>query len=269
MTERKFFRVTTQGKEQLKSLNLNDVEMDTVLLALHGSLGSEIKKRGKITKGVLCETMMKIITLCDAFVEQIPCSGSASPAQIEQAQKETEDKFRKDLEEVKLTVAGGAKNDSQEDAVTGGSQETICRFYKVGRCKFSKKKGDDGEAKCPRSHPPTCRAFDDKGPDGCKSEPCPKGKYQRKVCAKLLTGECQRKAGNCYWYHPPLLSQKIKAQQKKKKEEEEKLEMRQMLEEMRSLRQPQVMQFPVQMPYPFYTMPQPVPTPVNSGSKKQ
>ena len=109
MTERKFFRVTTQGKEQLKSLNLNDVEMDTVLLALHGSLGSEIKKRGKITKGVLCETMMKIITLCDAFVEQIPCSGSASPAQIEQAQKETEDKFRKDLEEVKLTVAGGPK----------------------------------------------------------------------------------------------------------------------------------------------------------------
>ena len=133
----------------------------------------------------------------------------------------------------------------------------------------SAKKGDDGEAKCPRSHPPTCRAFDDKGPDGCKSEPCPKGKYHRKVCAKLLSGECQRKAGNCYWYHPPLLSQKIKAQQKKRKEEEEKLEMRQMLEEMRSLRQPQVMQFPVQMPYPFYTMPQPAPTPFNSGSKKQ
>ena len=149
MTERKFFRVTTQGKEQLKSLNLNDVEMDTVLLALHGSLGSEIKKRGKITKGVLCETMMKIITLCDAFVEQIPCSGSASPAQIEQAQKETEDKYRKDLEEVKLTVAGGAKNDSQEDAVTGGSQETICRFYKVGRCKFSKKKETTGKRSAP------------------------------------------------------------------------------------------------------------------------
>ena len=52
-------------------------------------------------------------------------------------------------------------------------QQATATFYKVGRCKFSKKKGVDG-ALCPRKHPPTCRAFDYKGLDGCNSQSCPK-----------------------------------------------------------------------------------------------
>ena len=267
MEKRRVFRVTNKGKEKLKSLNLSQLEVDTVRMALHGSLGTEIKKRGKITRQILCDTMVKMIPFCsEIFAKQVPAVG-ASKEDVEQAMEEEDRQLKEDLQAVISTGDGGAPNDGHGAAVAGGIEETVCKFYKVWKCKFSRK-GEE-EAKCARLHPPACRSFDERGSDGCKSEPCPKGKFHREVCLKLLAGECSKKAGNCYFYHPPKLSQKIKAQQQKKKEEEERLEMTQMLEEMRSLRQAQYAQFPVQMPYPFYSMPQPVPTPANSGLKKK
>ena len=265
------FRVTTAGKAKLKALNLKPVEMDTVRMALHGSLGAEYKKRGKITKQVLCDTMEKIIPLCsEIFVQMVP-NVDASADVVAKSIEDCDRQLNEDLESIISPEAKGASNDGHEAAVTG-SDEAVCKFYKVGKCKFGKK-GDQGpdakEAKCPKSHPPPCRAFDERGPDGCKSDPCPKGKFHRSVCGKLLEGKCPKKSGNCYLYHPPKLSQKIMAGLKKK-EEEDRLEMSQMLAEMRSIRQAQLVQFPLQMPpYPFYAMPQPVPAPINnSGLKK-
>ena len=260
MASKRTFRIAPKGKDRLKSLNLSQVEVDTVRLALHGCLGAEIKKRGKITKQVLCETMEKIIPLCSAiFVEMVPAEG-ANQEVVDRDSEEADRQLKEDLEAAISTGARAAPIDGHEAAVTD-SEETVCKFYKVGKCKFGKK--GEQAATCRKVHPPPCRAFDDKGPEGCKSDPCPKGKFHRTVCAKLIAGECNKKQGNCSLYHPPKLSQKIKARLTKKKEEEERRELSQMLAELRSLKQPQLVQFP----HPFYTMPQPVPTPTNCGKK--
>ena len=44
-------------------------------------------------------------------------------------------------------------------------------------------------------HQPTCRAFDNKGPDGSNSKPGPMGMLHSPNCAKLIKGEGSRKAG--------------------------------------------------------------------------
>ena len=90
----------------------------------------------------------------------------------------------------------------------------------LGNASLAKKSNDKG-SQCPKSHPTACRQFDEKGPDGCDIE-CSRGKFHRSVCEKLLKGECLRKAGQCKWYHPPLLSKKVLAERKKKEEEEDK-----------------------------------------------
>ena len=268
MASKRTFRITAKGKDKLKSLNLSQVEVDTVRLALHGCLGAEIKKRGKITKQVLCETMEKIIPLCSTMFVEMVSEAGASQEIVERETEEADRQLKEDLEAAISTGARAASIDGHEAAVTD-SEDTVCKYYKVGKCKFGKK--GDQAATCRNVHPPPCRAFDDKGPDGCQSNPCPKRKLHRTVCENLLAGECKKKPGNCNFYHPPKLSQKIKARLTKKKEEEERLEMTKMLEELRSLRQAQFVPFvpfPVQMPYhPFYTMPQAVPMPTNCGKK--
>ena len=251
-TDKKYFKVTTSGTQKLKDLELNKVEADAVLMAIQGTLGTEINKRGKITKKVLCEALTKVVKTTGWFLEQEPTE-TATLGDID----EFENNFKRCYE---AAISPEATTENGQKATDTASGTPVCKFYKVGKCKFSKKKGEE----CPMKHPPTCRAFDNKGPDGCNSEPCSKGMLHRSICAKLLKGECSRKAGKCHWYHPPQLSKRILAEKKKKKEEDEKLEMKTLLEEMRSLRQAQSLPYPA-MPYPFYQY-QPFQLP---GVKKQ
>jgi len=251
-TDKKYFKVTTSGTQKLKDLELNKVEADAVLMAIQGTLGSEINKRGKITKKVLCEALTKVVNTTGWFLEQVPTE-TATLGDID----EFENNFKRCYE---AAISPEATTENGQKATDTASGTPVCKFYKVGKCKFSKKKGEE----CPMKHPPTCRAFDNKGPDGCNSEPCSKGMLHRSICAKLLKGECSRKAGKCHWYHPPQLSKRILAEKKKKKDEDEKLEMKTLLEEMRSLRQAQSLPYPA-MPYPFYQY-QPFQLP---GVKKQ
>ena len=62
-TDKKYFKVTTSGTQKLKDLELNKVEADAVLMAIQGTLGTEINKRGKITKKVLCEALTKVVKI--------------------------------------------------------------------------------------------------------------------------------------------------------------------------------------------------------------
>ena len=250
------FKVTTEGNQKLKSLSLSSVEADAVLLAIQGTLGTEVNKRGKITKKVLCDALTKVVTTTGWF--QRKRAGDDTTVSVI---RKCEEDFNRSFE---AAISPKATTENGQQATDTAGSLTVCKFYKVGRCKFSKKNGVDG-ASCPMKHPPTCRAFDYKGPDGCNLEPCPKGLLHRTVCAKLRRGDCLRKAGQCHWYHPPQLSKRITAEKKKKKEEEEKLEMKTLLSEMRSLRQAQFMPFPA-MQYPFFQQPYQCP-PLPGGKK--
>ena len=233
------------------------MEADAVLLAIQGTLGTEVNKKGKITKKVLCEALMKVVHTTGWFMEQVPRSNTVV-ADLQDCDRN----FQKSFE---AAISPEATTENGQQATDTASSVPVCKFYKVGKCKFSKKKGVGG-AQCPMKHPPTCRAFDNKGPDGCNSEPCPMGMLHRSICARLLKGECSRKAGKCHWYHPPQLSKRILAEKKKKKEEEEKLEMKTLLDEMRSLRQAQSMPYPA-VQYPFFQQ-LPYQPPPTTGRKK-
>ena len=179
--------------------------------------------------------------------------------------KASEESKKKFSENLRKQIEGAVTRGSQEAAADQppSSDETVCRFFKVGKCKFSKKSSDRG-SECPKIHPTPCRQWDEKGPDACSPE-CSRGKFHRSVCEKLLKGECLKKAGQCKWYHPPLLSKRILAERKKKQEDEDKLEMKSLLEEMKQFKQAHFL--PVPMP-PFYQMSPTIPSTSRRGGKK-
>ena len=253
--KRRYFAVAAGGSAKLNSMCLTTEEADTLIAALQGTLVSDLEggKNKKITREVLAKTLSKIAVRSDVVVER-NCQGKAS----EDRKKELDENLRKKIEAAVSTEGQPAAADS------ASSDETVCRFYRVGKCKFSRKSNDKG-SQCPKSHPPACRQFDQKGPDGCDIE-CSRGKFHRSVCEKLLKGECLRKAGQCKWYHPPLLSKKVLAERKKKEEEEDKLEMKSLLEELRQFKQAHYL--PMQTPLPIYQLPPTIPSTTRRDGRK-
>ena len=253
--DRKYFAVEAGGTVKLNKMCLTTEESDALISALQGTLVSDLEggKKKKITREVLATTLSKIAARCDVFVER-NCRGKAS----EDRKKELDENLKKKIE------AAVSKEGQPAAADPANSEETVCRFYRVGKCKFSKKSMRERGDVCPKSHPTPCRQFDERGPDGCPGE-CSRGKFHRAVCEKLLRGECLRKAGQCKWYHPPLLSKRILAERKKKEEEEDKLEMKSLLEEMKQFKQ--ALYLPTPMPLPFYQLP-PTIRPNQAGAKE-
>ena len=197
MSEKKYWSMTKAGGKQIKDLKLSSEEITAMQMALDGSLDKEHNKRGKITKPVLCSLLQKIIPETKWFEQ----STSAN-----EADKEAEEKA---LKEALEAVAS--------DVTTSQDKKAICRYFDAGNCKYGK-----GQLKgqvCPEPHPPTCKAFDRKGKEGCKETPCPQGKHHRRVCPKFMKGACTFK-DNCRYYHPPQLGKEIEAKKKKKQEEE-------------------------------------------------
>ena len=256
MAEEKYFAVAKGGHASLNKMGLNTEEADALILALQGMLVSEIDggRKKKITREVLATTLTKIAVRSGLFVRKNRL-GKAS----EESKKKLSENLRRQIE-------GAVSSGSQQAAADQppSSDEAVCRFFKVGKCKFSKKSSDRG-SECPKIHPTPCRQWDEKGPEACSPE-CSRGKFHRSVCEKLLKGECLKKAGQCKWYHPPLLSKRILAERKKKQEDEDKLEMKSLLEEMKQFKQAHFL--PMPMPTPFYQMPPTIPSTTRRGGKK-
>lgn len=245
-TEKKYWNMNPTGKERMEELNLSVVEITAIQMALDGSLDKESNKRGKITKAALSSLLQKIIPETKWFT----ISTSAN-----EEDRIAEEKALK--EALEATVRDKPTGDKKEE------EKPVCKFFDAGKC--TPRKGQT----CENPHPPTCKAFDRKGKEGCKEEPCPRGKHHRRVCEKFTKGNCPYD-DKCRLYHPPKLGKEIETQKKKKQEEEEALKnekeaflgklaelerkvssLTQELLEAREAERRARTQAPMQMPYPM------------------
>ena len=289
---------TEKGEKETRGMPkcMTEEELAALYLAAEGSLN----KNSKPTKEVICSLLVKMIPAIQWFTDgKSPAKGQPKkpvkvrPKKLVKAGKSKAPVVnRKPVKKCGPTPAvpepneaapkdqdGTEKNktvvDGQEDAEEGvgqnggdGQVETdttgdkpVCKFYDAGRCKFSKRGGVEGE--CPFRHPRTCRAFDRRGPVGCKSEPCPSGKMHRKVCAELLKGKCPHRVGKCEFYHPPMLSRNLEKQRKKKEEDaREKSDIKNLMD----FHKQQMVMIPFFLPVPcFQYLPQFFPKPSAKG----
>ena len=228
--------LTARGEKETTEINLTKAEFAALYLAAEGKL----KKSSEQKKEVLCSLLVKMIPAIGWFSEGKSPVSTVQPKKLPKGQLlvkagkkssspvvnskpvKKSDSTQAVIETIMATTTDQVVTD-QIQAVVDGQEETdtagdkpVCKFYDAGRCKFSKKGGAEGD--CPFRHPKTCRAFDRRGPAGCKSETCPNGKMHRKVCAELLKGKCLHKVGKCKFYHPPILSRNLEKQRKKKED---------------------------------------------------
>ena len=238
--------LTVRGEEETTGMPISMTKDESA--ALYLAAEGNLYKFSKPSKEVLCSLLVKMIPAIQWFTDgksqgkvQPKKLVKGQPKKLKKAGKSTApvvnqepvkkcDSTQAVTEQMEAAKKDQAVTDQEktdadgqgETDTTGEETETtddkpVCRFYDAGRCKFSKQGGAEGE--CPFRHPKTCRAFDRRGPVGCKSETCPSGKMHRKVCAGLLKGKCPHKVGKCEFYHPPILSRHL-AKQRKKTEED-------------------------------------------------
>ena len=226
-------KLTERGEKAAAGIALSKDEFAALYLAAEGSL----KKSSTQKKEVICSLLVKMLPAIGWFDVQpknlpesqppvlppkklVKAGKKSSTPVVTRKPVKKSDSTQAVMEPLMAATPNQAVPDKNQDVVDGQEEtdttgdKPVCKFYDAGRCKFSKKRGAEGT--CPFRHPKTCRAFDRRGPSGCKSEQCPK--MHRKVCAELLKGKCLHKVGKCEFYHPPILSRSFEKQRKNKVE---------------------------------------------------
>ena len=131
MTEEKYFAVAKEGQAKLNKMALTTEEADALISVLQGTLVSDIDggKKKKLTREVLANTLTKIAVRSGIFVRK------------NRLGKASEEGKKKLVENLKRQIEAAVSQGSQAAAADPPSSDVaVCRFYKVGKCKFSKKK---------------------------------------------------------------------------------------------------------------------------------
>lgn len=270
--------LSEDGRRKIESVALSKLEATALIGASKMSLKDDLTKNSKITRAVLADTLMKVLPLCEGlFQKRRPNPDlNINDAQCIEKLREVQHMIEKENEKSilaavvdkttdKTTDMNSSKHtkDSSNKAVecTDKQEMPVCRFFLVGKCKFEKSE----DKKCPYSHPKVCKAFDKRGPSGCHEKECPLGLH-RKICDKLINGDCRRKPGKCGFYHPTQLRRKSRAKKKKEESSDKSEWLETLMDGIKKFSlSPQIMQFPM---YPVITVMAIPPPPTSKGGRK-
>ena len=281
-SEKVILELSEEGRRKIESVALTKLEASALIGASKMSLKDDLTKNTKLTRAVLADTLMKILPLCEGLfkkrrpnpkpINDAPDEGTkerwraAQSEILEEIEKETEKSILAAVVETTTDVNSSKHSDSSNEAVECPDRQRmpVCRFFLVGNCKFEKSE----DKKCPYSHPKVCKAYDKKGPSACHEKECPQGLH-RKICDKLINGNCRRKPEKCGFYHPTHL-RRANSQAKKKKKEEESSDKSEWLQTiMDGIKKfslsPQIMQFPMSPVITVLAIP---PPPTSKRGKK-
>ena len=271
MCSEEILSLSDEGRRNIESMQLTQMEAVALIGASKKSLKSDLTKNTKLTRAVLAETLEKILPFCKQLFKPVEPNEGTPEEEVAAArteiEKENEKSFLAAVVGKKTTeqTSKDSSNDSNKKAVEADKQEKpVCQYFLVGKCKYDK----EGVAKCPFKHPEVCQAFDKRGPSGCKDKECPKGLH-RKICEKLIIGECARNPNKCGYFHPSKLRKKRRAEKKKGSEADESIWWKSMVDELKNYSNSPlpIMQFG--MLYPVITfMALPPPTKAKGGKDR-
>ena len=278
MSSGRILELSEEGRRKIESVSLSKLEAAALIGASKMSLKDDLTKNTKLTRAVLADTLMKILPLCNGLFQKrgpnpdLDITEEGMEEKLMEAQHMIEKENEKSIlaavveKTTNMNSSKHSKDGSNKAAECLDKQEMpVCRFFLIGNCKFEKSE----DKKCPYSHPKVCKAYDKKGPSGCHEKECPLGLH-RKICEKLINGDCRRKPEKCGFYHPTQLRRSSRAKKKKEESSDKSEWLETMMDGIKKFSlSPPIMQFPMYPMYPVIAvMAIPPPPPTSKRGRK-